>query len=254
MRRSIGIAIGSALLLLAILALWQLVSDQRLISPVFFPPPSRVAVALYNQAVSGSLWFPLLMTSLRMLSGWLLAVFIGLSLGALIGLSRQSSDYLEPSLEFLRTLPASAVLPIFIMLMGLTDLMVISVIAFGSLWPVLLGSLHGFRSTEPRLLEVSRTLELDKKAVLTKITLPHATPDILAVARISIGFALILAVVAEMLSSLPGLGNNVLLASRSFRSADLYAGIIVLGILGATSTGIINALERRLLRWRPQLT
>jgi sulfonate transport system permease protein len=253
MRRSIGIAVGSMILLVAIFAIWQFVSEQRLISPVFFPPPSRVAAALYNQVVTGSIWFPLAMTSLRMLAGWLLAVLVGLSLGALIGLSRQASDYFEPSLEFLRTLPASAVLPIFIMLMGLTDVMVVSVIAFGSLWPVLLGSLHGFRSTEPRLLEVSRNLELKKHAVLTKITLPNATPDILAGARISIGFALILAVVAEMLSSLPGLGNNVLLASRSFRSADLYAGIIVLGLVGAASTGIINALERRLLRWRPQL-
>ena len=87
-------------------------------------------------------------------------------------------------------------------------------------------------------------------ATLLKVWLPNAVPDILSGARVGIGFALILSVVAEMLSSTPGLGNNVLLASRSFRSADLVAGIALLCILGGVSTGAIALLEQRLLRWR----
>ena len=83
-------------------------------------------------------------------------------------------------------------------------------------------------------------------ATLLKVWLPNAVPDILSGARVGIGFALILSVVAEMLSSTPGLGNNVLLASRSFRSADLFAGIVLLGMLGAVSTGAIALLEQRL--------
>ena len=147
-------------------------------------------------------------------------------------------------------MPASAVLPIFIMVMGLTNEMIVAVIAFGSLWPILLGSLYGFQNVEPRLLEVSRTLGFRAFSILLKVRLPNAVPDILSGARVGIGFALILSVVAEMLSSTPGLGNNVLLASRSFRSADLFAGIVLLGILGAVSTGAIALLEQRLLRWR----
>ena len=155
------------------------------------------------------------------------------------------------SVEFLRTLPASAVLPIFILIMGLTTEMIVAVIAFGSLWPVLLSTVHGFRALEPRLQEVSSNLELGRIESFLKITLPSAIPDILAGARVSIGFALILAIVAEMLSSKPGLGNNILLASRSFRSAELYAGIVVLGLLGAATTGILGLVESQLLRWRP---
>ena len=250
MKRDIMIVMGAALFLVALLAAWQLVAGMRLISPVFFPAPLRIGEALYRQFSTGMVWTPLAMTTGRMLLGWSLAMLVGVTLGAVIGLSRTAADYLEGPLEFLRTMPASAVLPIFIMVMGLTNEMIVAVIAFGSLWPILLGSLYGFQNVEPRLLEVSRTLGFRAFSILLKVRLPNAVPDILSGARVGIGFALILSVVAEMLSSTPGLGNNVLLASRSFRSADLFAGIALLGILGAVSTGAIALLEQRLLRWR----
>ena len=250
MKREIMIVAGAVLFLFALLAAWQFVAGMRLISPVFFPAPLRIAEALYRQISTGTIWMPFAMTSGRMLLGWSLAILVGVTFGAVIGLSTTAADYLEGSLEFLRAMPASAVLPIFIMVMGLTNEMIIVVIAFGSLWPILLGSLYGFQNVEPRLLEVSHTLGFGAIATLLKVRLPNAVPDILSGARVSVGFALILSVVAEMLSSTPGLGNNVLLASRSFRSADLFAGIVLLGMLGAVSTGAIALLEQRLLRWR----
>ena len=251
MKRSAIDAVGAALFLLGLLLVWHVVAQARLVSPLFFPEPLRVADAIWRQVALGTIWEPLAMTASRMLGGWGAAMIVGVALGALIGLSPIASTYLAPSLEFLRTLPASAVLPIFILLMGLTTEMILAVIAFGSLWPVLLSTVHGFRALEPRLNEVARNLELGRIESFLKITLPSAIPDILAGARVSIGFALILAIVAEMLSSKPGLGNNILLASRSFRSAELYAGIVVLGLLGACATGLLGLVEARLLRWRP---
>jgi ABC-type nitrate/sulfonate/bicarbonate transport system permease component len=107
---------------------------------------------------------------------------------------------------------------------------------------------------EPRLLEVADTLELGRFDRLIKIAIPNAVPDILSGMRVSLAFALILSVVAEMLSSAEGLGNNVLLASRSFRTSDLYAGIMVLGVVGALTTAALGVLERRLLRWRAEVS
>lgn len=239
------------LFLLAIFAAWQLIAQFRLVSPVFFPEPTRVADSIWRQIAQNTIWEPLALTCARMLVGWGLALAAGIVVGALVGLSPAASQYLAPSLEFLRTLPASAVLPIFILLMGLTTEMIVAVIAFGSLWPVLLSTIHAFRTLEPRLLEVASNLEFGRLKSFVKITLPNALPDILAGARVSIGFALILAIVAEMLSSKPGLGNNILIAARSFRSADLYAGIVMLGLLGAVTTGLLGVAEHRLLRWRP---
>ena len=83
-----------------------------------------------------------------------------------------------------------------------------------------------------------------------KIRLPHAMPDILSGMRIALAMALILATVGEMLTGRSGLGQTILLASRSFRSADLYAGIILLGAIGFASTLLFDRIERRLLRWR----
>jgi len=116
---------------------------------------------------------------------------------------------------------------------------------------VLLASVHGFASVEPRLLEVAALLRLSRRQVLARIAIPAALPDILAGARVSLAIALILAVVTEMQSSQPGIGQNILLAQRSFRSPELYAGLVTLGIIGYLINQALGAVERSLLRWRP---
>jgi ABC-type nitrate/sulfonate/bicarbonate transport system permease component len=234
----------------ALILLWQAAADLRVISPIFFPSPGRTLGELYAQMTSGRLWAPLAATTLRMLYGWVLASFLGIALGAAIGSSRAARAYLEPILEFLRPLPASAIIPVAILFLGLSNGMSTAVIAFGSLWPVLLGTVHGFTSVTPELLEVSASLKLSKLQVLGKIALPAALPDILAGARVSLAIALILAVVTEMQASLPGLGQNILLAQRSYRSPELYAGIVTLGLMGFAANQILLIAENRLLRWR----
>ena len=95
-----------------------------------------------------------------MIYGWLLASLVGVVLGAVIGVSQAARAYVEPMLEFLRPLPASAMMPVAIAILGLTDAMVLAVIAFGALWPMLLATVHGFAAVEPRLYQVSRALGL----------------------------------------------------------------------------------------------
>ena len=166
-----------------------------------------------------------------------------------IGL-QTARDYLQPTLEFLRPFPASAVIPAAILIFGLSNAMAVWVIAFGSIWPVLLGTLHGFASIEPRLKEVSSALELSATSYLRKIALPSALPDIFTGIRISLAIALILAVVVEMQAAQPGLGQNILLAQRMFRSPELYAGIVVLGLFGFVASWVLDQAERRLLSWK----
>jgi len=239
---------------LVVLLLWQAAAQARWINPIFFPSPGRIIDVLWRQISSGAIWEPLAATCMRMLVGWTGALVVGISLGAAISSSRAVSEYLGSSLEFLRTLPASAVLPFFVAFLGLTPHMIMAVIVFGAIWPVLLSSLHGFRSVEPRLREVGSCFGLSRWEQLVKIKIPSAVPDILAGARVSLAFALILAIVAEMLSSQQGLGYSILLASRSFKSADLYAGIVVLGAVGLACAMALAGLENRLLRWRPSKT
>jgi ABC-type nitrate/sulfonate/bicarbonate transport system permease component len=230
---------------------WQLVADARLVSPVFLPGPNRAWASLVNGLLHGDLLARWIGTIRHMALGWLLASLLGIMLGALIGSSARARAYLGPMLELMRPLPASAIMPLAISLLGLSERMVLAVIAFGALWPMLLATVHGFAAVEPRLYEVSRALGLSKLEQIYKISLPSSMPDILSGMRLGLTVALILAVVGEMLAGQEGLGNHILLAARSFRAADLYAGVILLGVTGYFTALLLGAVEARALRWRP---
>jgi ABC-type nitrate/sulfonate/bicarbonate transport system permease component len=184
-----------------------------------------------------------------MIYGWLLASLGGIAAGAVIGSSRWARTYIAPTLEMVRPVPVSAFMPIVIAFIGLTGDMVLVVIALGAVWPVLLATVHGVSAVEPRLLEVSRSLRLSRLAMLWKIALPNAQPDILAGMRLGLTVSLILAVIGEMLTSEDGLGSFILLSGRTFRSADLFAGVIMLGVIGLVSNLALQAIEHRMLRW-----
>jgi sulfonate transport system permease protein len=242
--------LGSAAVALGLIGLWQLGANAGLISPVFFPGPDRSFGTLWEQLHEAEFWFAFSETLRRMALGFVSASLVGVALGALIGLSPNLRAYLEPTLELIRPLPASAIIPVFVLLIGLNERMIVAVIACASLWPVLLGTVHGFKTIEPRLIEVSRLLHLSPLALVFKIALPNAMPDIFAGLRLALTVSLILAVVTEMLSGMIGLGHNIIMAARSFRSADLYAGIIVLGAIGYLTNTALERVERHVLRWR----
>jgi sulfonate transport system permease protein len=230
--------------------LWQVIANLRLVSPVFLPGPDRAWASLLHGFASGDLWGKLLGTLQHMAYGWFAASIGGIALGAMIGSSKIMRSYVAPSLEFLRPLPVSAIIPVAIAMLGLTESMALFVIAFGAVWPMLLATVHGFAEVEPRLYEVARSLHLSRLAVIFKIALPSASPDILSGMRLSLTVALILSVVCEILAGLDGLGHWVLLSARSFRSADLFAGVILLGAIGYVTALMMSMVERRLLKWR----
>jgi len=234
----------------ALVGLWQHAADARLVSPAFLPSPARAWIALIDGLQQGDLAFKLMSTVERMIYGWLLASLLGIVIGSIIGISRTARAYLVPTLEMIRPLPASAIIPVAISFFGLSEGMIIAVIGFGALWPMLLSTVHGFQAVEQRLYEVGRLLGLSAWEVIRKIALPSAMPDILAGMRIGLTVALILSVVGEMMASADGLGQWVLFAARAFRAADLYAGVVLLGVIGFLSATILGAVERYLLRWR----
>jgi sulfonate transport system permease protein len=241
---------GSLLVGALLIAGWQLIAHMKLVSPVFLPGPDRAWAALVDGFRSGELAGQMAKTVERMVYGWLLASLLGVLIGIVIASSRYARDYLGPSLEFLRPLPASALAPVAISFLGLSNTMVLAVIGFGTLWPTLLSTIHGFSTVDPRLLEVARILRMNRLAVIWKIMLPNALPDIMAAMRFGLTVALILSVVGEMLASQEGLGHLILFAARSFRSPELFAGVILLGLIGFVSNVLLSAFEQRLLRWR----
>lgn len=236
--------------LAALLLLWHFVTALELISRVFLPGPAATIAALEWGLVNGDLLPQTIATINRMVQGWLLASFVAIAVGSLIGVSAIARAYIQPSLEFLRPLPASAIIPVAISVFGLNTSMVLGVVVFGAVWPTLLGTIHGFAHVEPRLVEVSRLLQMSRWEFIYKIGLPNAVPDILAGMRLSLTVALILAVVGELLTAQEGLGTAVLHAARSYRAADLYAGIILLGMIGLVSNYGLAVADKRILAWK----
>ena len=250
-RAALAWTVASLLLCAAVILGWSWVSAANLVSRAFLPSPERTWAALLRGLESGTMRGDLLATVERMALGWLLASVAGVALGAAVGISAGARTLLGPTLEFLRPLPASALIPVGIAFFGLTQTMVLGVICFGTLWPMLLATVQGFAGVEPRLREVAQLLHLGRWDVISKIALPNALPDILAGMRLGLTVALILSVVGEMLAGQEGLGLGILLASRSFRAPDLFAGVAMLGVVGLVSNALLAGVEHRLLRWMP---
>lgn len=245
-----GGVVASSATLLGFLLLWWAVAAAQWVNPVFLPSPVATWQALQEGLRTGDLQLYTMATVQRMLLGWGLASVLGVVLGVVFGLSSGARAWIASTLEFFRPLPASAVLPLAISLYGLSEGMVLAVIAFGSMWPVLLGAMHGVTSVHMRLREVAQALELDRLSFAWKMGLPNALPDILAGLRLSLTVALIVSIIGEMMASQDGLGQAVLAAARSFRSAELFAGVVVLGLVGFASNAVLALAERRLLRWQ----
>lgn len=241
---------GSIAVAVMLVALWALVSANKWVSPVYLPSPGATFSSLV-QGWSGGELLPLTLGTVeRMFYGWVLASLIGIAIGSLIGVSATLRAWLQPMLEIIRPLPASAIMPVAIALFGLSPVMVLFVIAFGALWPVLLATVHGFASVEPRLEEVARVLDLTRLEFILKIGLPNALIDAFGGMRLSLTISLILAVVGEMIAAQEGLGSAILQAARSFRAADLFAGVALLGAIGFASNMLLNIAERRMLGWK----
>lgn len=241
--------LGSIVVTALFVALWQLAADRSGIPAVFLPGPDQAWAALVSGFNGGTIAGVTVATVKRMIYGWALASVAGVVLGALIGSSRQAREFVGPTLEMIRPVPVSAFMPIVIAFLGLSGGMILVVIALGAIWPVLLATIHGVSAVEPRLRDVSRVLKLGRLATLWKIALPNAMPDILAGARLGLTVALVLTVVGEMLTSENGLGYYILSEGSAFHTANVFAGVILLGLIGLVSNLALQAGEARLLRW-----
>lgn len=245
---SLGWRLASVATGVIFIILWHLIATAGLIPKMFLPSPEATWTSLVNGFQSGKLGAMTLASAERMVMGGLLSAAAGAVIGAVIGMSATTRAYLQPTLEAIRPLPASAIIPVAIALFGLSETTVYLVICFGAMWPMLLSTIHGFSSVEPTLYEFARSIGMSRAATVFKIALPSSLPDILAGLKVSVTIALILAVVCEMLTGQEGLGTWILLAGRSYRAADVFSGIVLLGAMGYFGALLISAAERQFLR------
>lgn len=237
-------AIGLPIVLLVIWGVWA-----TLAPATFFPPPLEILDAFIETWIGPAFLTDVLPSLGRLAIGIVLSIVIGIVAGTLIGLNRWLRELLEPVFEFFRAVPPPVLLPIAVVLMGPTDGMKVVVIVIGSVWPILLNTIEGVRATDSVMTETARSFALRPAERLRFLTLPSASPRIMAGVRQSLSIALILMVISEMFYSSSGLGFKIVYFQRNYLIAEMWSGILLLGLIGILLAAIFSVVERRVLRW-----
>jgi NitT/TauT family transport system permease protein len=253
--QSIGLGLAFPL---ALVVLWhQLVvmTGTRLV-----PTPAQVGLMMYDfafggihdDAFSGTILTHLLASMERVYGGFALAVVLGVPLGLVIGKVKVIRQLVDPTLSLLRPIPVTAWLPLSMIFFGLGPRSAIFLVFLGAFYPIVLNTIFGVRSVDPKLFEAAAMLGCDGSRMFRQVVLPAATPSIFNGLRLAHGFAWILIVVGEMTGVPTGLGS-VIMDGRTLSRTDLViTGMIVIGIAGFATDRLIVAVSNRLLRWSPQ--
>jgi ABC-type nitrate/sulfonate/bicarbonate transport system permease component len=240
----LALEIAGPLLLLAAWQAWTV----RAASP-YWPPLPEIAAALVREWLSSEALADLLPSVGRLLAGYGLGVVAGVAAGVAIGSSRVVAGLVDPVVQFFRALPAPVLVPFAVLVLGVGDRMKVALIAVAVVWPVLLNTVDGVRAADPVLLDTARTHQIPRGARLRLVVLPWALPSIFAGLRTSLAIALALMIISEMVASTNGIGYTVLEAQRTFAIPEMWAALIVVGILGNLATILFTRVERRTLRW-----
>jgi ABC-type nitrate/sulfonate/bicarbonate transport system permease component len=235
--------------IVALLVLWEIVAASGVMPAMSFPRMSSILDTWWGLMVSGELPGELVPSLWRMFAGYVIGVVLGVVLGLLMGYVRFFYNLLEPITEVLRPIPSPAYLPIVILFLGIDDEMKIFMIAFASLFPVLLNTYSGVRSVDPVQLQTARTFGVTGRKLLWQIVLPAAAPYIFTGMRVSLALALIVMVISEMVAASSGIGYFILSAQRGFKIREMFAGVLTLAALGYILNRAFLAIENRVLAW-----
>ena len=232
----------------ALLGAWQISAWIHYVPTV--SSPLRVGAEWWEAVTEGDLLPALLDTLRTMAIGYAIAVPVGITIGFLMGRVRIVWATLEPLVEILRLTPATAVIPVFILFLGLGDPMKIAVFLLAAVFPVLLNSYAGARSVSRILRETAQTFRLGWWRTQWEVALPAAIPFILVGARQALGLSLVMAVVIGMLAGNGGIGYYILMAQQALNIPQLFAAVATVAAVGYGLNALFLALERRLTRWR----
>jgi len=240
--------IGTVLPLSLLLAL-EAASRLGWVAPHLLPPPSEVLNTLWwllGQGLAGHV----AASGLRVLAGFAAGAGLALAVGALVGLSRRSERFLDPSFQALRAIPSLAWVPLLLLWLGIDEAPKIVLIAIGAFFPVYMGVASGFRDVDRKLVEVARMAGLSSLALVRRVLLPAAMPAVLTGLRNGLSLAWMFMVAAELIAATRGLGYLLTDGRETSRADIVLAAIVLLALLGKLSDTLMQRLERRLLAWR----
>ncbi|MFL6114644.1 MAG: ABC transporter permease [Catenulispora sp.] len=235
--------------LAAYLALGEAVPRLGLVKEEYFPPTSRIARAFADELSDGTFWTALGDT----FTGWALGLAVAVSAGIVIGVIVSVVPYLREAtastIEFLRPIPSVALIPLAVLLYGSELRSVLLLVVYAGFWQVLIQTLYGVQDVDPVADETARSYGLGTWARIRHVLWPTALPYVMTGVRLAAAVALILAITGELVIGAPGLGARIAVAQNSQAVPEMYALIVVTGLLGLLINVGARTVERRALAW-----
>lgn len=238
---------------LIILIVWQAASSAGLLSPRVLASPMQIAAVGWDLSLSGALGMNVLVSLGRVAAGLAIGVSIGAALALVAGLSRLGEDIVDAPIQMLRTLPFLALVPLFILWLGIGETPKIALVALGTSFPIYINLFAGIRGIDPKLAEMGRVFGLDRRGLIRHVVLPGALPSALVGLRYSLSVAWLSLVVAEQINATAGIGYMISDARDFLRTDVILVGLLLYALLGLTVDALVRGLERRLLSWKPSL-
>ncbi len=241
-----GIAISSFVI---VILMWHVASVTGLVNSVFLPTPGNVLNTIIDSFVTGAVWEDLYISCYRIFMGFIYAVVIGVVLGILAGCFAGIEAFIQPLTEFLRYLPVPAFVPLIMVWVGIGEEAKIAVIFMGTLFQLIPMVADDVRSVPEDYINAAYTLGAKRMTVLWKVLIPAMLPRLMDTLRMMMGWAWTYLVVAELVAANSGLGYSILKAQRYLKTNTMFAGILIIGLLGLIIDRTFGFINRKLFSW-----
>ncbi|MFE6967989.1 ABC transporter permease [Isoptericola sp. NPDC057653] len=248
--RAAAVVLRSSVALLAFLAIWEVAPRAGLADPVFLPPFSTVAATFLGLVADGTIGTQVGTSLARAGAGFAIAVLVAIPLGLVVGWYARAAQYLSPFFELFRNTAALALLPVFILVLGIGETSKVAIVVYACFFPLLLSTITGVRTVDPLLVRSARSLGLGSPALFVKVVLPSAVPTVFTGVRMAATSSILVLIAAEMVGAKAGLGYFITYTQFNFQIPEMYAGIVTIALVGVAVNAGLVLLERRLMRWR----
>jgi NitT/TauT family transport system permease protein len=230
--------------------LWEVSPRLGLVDATFLPPFSEVLATGWTLILNGQLIEHVAASLTRSLIGYSIALIFAIPLGLLIGWYQGFANALNPLLEMLRNTAALALLPVFILLLGIGEASKIALVIYACSWPLLLNTISGVRTVDPLLIKSARTMGLSPLRLFQKVILPASVPTIFVGVRLAGTFSVLVLVAAEMVGAKAGLGYLIIYSQYNFQIPHMYVGILTITVVGLGITAVLTWVEGYFSAWK----